>query len=110
MSDYDPTDIRGQERKQADAELRNRLAKDTEESDFKWLVSTKRGRRIVWRVLEQTGVFRLSFNTNSMQMAFNEGNRNFGNKILAMINSVSPEAFTLMMKEAKVADEDVQQV
>lgn len=108
MSDYDPTDIRGQERKQADTELRNRLANDTEESDFKWLMGSKRGRRIVWRLLDRAGVFRLSFNTNSMQMAFNEGNRNFGNRILAMINSVSPEAFTLMMKEAKAVDEDVQ--
>ena len=50
MSNYDPTDIRSQERAKADTDLRNRLAKDTEESDLKWLMGSKRGRRIVWRL------------------------------------------------------------
>ena len=35
---------------------------------------SKRGRRIVWRFLERAGVYRLSFNTNAMAMAFAEGN------------------------------------
>ncbi len=97
----DPTDIRSQERAQAEAARRERVVKDTEEGDIKWLVSSKRGRRIVWRFLDQSGVFRLSFNTNSMQMAFNEGNRNSGNRLLAMVNDVAPDAFTLMLKESK---------
>lgn len=108
MSNYDPTDIRGQERAKSEEDQRNKLAKDTEESDIKWLVSTKRGRRITWRLLEQAGVFRLSFNTNAMTMAFNEGNRNNGNRMLALINSVALESFVLMMKEAKTVDENVQ--
>lgn len=108
MSSYDPLDIRGQERAKTDKDLRDKLARETEESDLKWLVSTKRGRRIVWRVLEQAGVFRMSFNTNAMQMAFNEGNRNIGNRMLAVTNAVAPESFPLMMKEAKAENEDVQ--
>lgn len=99
MSDYDPTDIRGQERKQADAELRNRLAKDTEESDFKWLMGSKRGRRIVWRLLDRAGVFRSSWNTNSMTMAFVEGTKNEGYRTLAMIHSLCPELYSAMVKE-----------
>ena len=51
MSNYDPTDIRSQERAKADSDLRNKLAKDTEEADLKWLMGSKRGRRIVWRLL-----------------------------------------------------------
>ena len=86
MSNYDPTDIRSQERAKADTDLRNKLAKDTEEADLKWLMGSKRGRRIVWRFLDRAGVFRLSFNTNSMTMAFNEGNRNEGLRILAQIH------------------------
>lgn len=102
----DPTDIRSQERAQEEVSKRERLAKDTEESDTKWLVSSKRGRRIVWRMLDQAGVFRMSFNTNSMQMAFNEGNRNSGNRLLAMMNEANPDAFTLMLKEAKEKTND----
>lgn len=100
MSSYDPTDIRGQERAREDTETRRKIDRDTEESDLKWLLGSRRGRRIVWRLLEQSGVFRMSFNTNAMQMAFAEGNRNLGNRVLAQINAVNPEAYVLMMKEA----------
>lgn len=99
MSAYDPTDIEGQESAEADAEMRGKLARDTEESDLKWLMGSKRGRRIVWRQLDRAGVFRLSFNTNAMQMAFNEGGRNEGLRTLATIHAVCPELYTAMAKE-----------
>lgn len=106
----DPTDLRGQERAFDEAAKRDKLARETEEGDLAWLLSSRRGRRIVWRWLEQTGVFRLSFNTNSMAMAFNEGNRNSGNRLLASVQEINPDALALMMKEAKAADEKLQQV
>jgi hypothetical protein len=99
MSEFDPTDIRGQERSKAESELRNKAAKDTEESDFKWLMGSKRGRRIVWRLLAQAGTFQLSFSTNAMQMAFAEGNRNYGNRVLTMIHTLCPELYAVMMRE-----------
>ena len=105
MANYDPTDIRSQERAKSETETRARLAKDTEESDLKWLMGSKRGRRIVWRQLEQAGVFRLSFNTNAMQMAFNEGNRNNGNRLLAIIHSTCPELHPVMVNEATEREE-----
>lgn len=108
MSNYDPLDLRGQEKTEAERKLRDKLLRENEETDIKWLVSTKRGRRIVWRMLEQAGVFKLSFNTNSMMMAFNEGNRNAGNRLLATVQECSPESIVLMMKEAKSDDEKVQ--
>lgn len=98
--DYDPTDIRQQERAKADTETRTRLAKDTEEGDVKWLMGSRRGRRIIWRQLDRAGVFRLSFNTNAMTMAFAEGNRNEGLRILALIHSLCPELYPTMVKEA----------
>lgn len=105
MSSYDPTDIRSQERAKEEAATRNKLAKDTEESDVKWLMKGRQGRRIVWRLLEQAGVFRLSFNTNSMQMAFNEGNRSYGNRLLAIIHASCPELYPVMLKEATEREE-----
>ncbi len=98
-SNYDPLDLRGQEQSKADKDLRDKLARENEESDMKWLMSSKRGRRIVWRILDQAGVFRLSFNPNSMQMAFNEGNRNIGLRIIATIHSSCPEQYQAMLKE-----------
>ena len=70
MTDYDPTDIRQQERAASEKAQRERVAQESEDADVRWLMSSKRGRRILWRLLEQSGVFRLSFNTNAMQMAF----------------------------------------
>ena len=99
MSEFDPTDIQSQESRQADAELRKRLTKDTEEADLKWLMSSKRGRRIIWRLLDRTGVFRLSFNTNAMAMAFAEGNRNEGLRTMAQIHALCPELYHVMVKE-----------
>ena len=106
MSNYDPLDVRGQERSKADKDLRDRLSRETEEGDFKWLMSSKRGRRIVWRLLERAGVFRLSFNTNSMQMAFAEGNRNEGLRTLAQIHALCPELYPVMVKEANERNAD----
>lgn len=99
MSNYDPLDVRGQERAKADKDQRDRLARENEEADLKWLMASKRGRRIVWRQLDRAGVFRLSFNSNAMQMAFAEGNRNEGLRTLALIHTHCPELYAVMAKE-----------
>lgn len=96
---HDPTDIQGQERAKSDNDLRHKLTRDTEEADLKWLMGSKRGRRIVWRLLDRAGVFRLSFNTNAMQMAFAEGNRNEGLRTLAQIHAQCPELYPVMVRE-----------
>ena len=75
--------------------------KDAE--DTKWLMSSKRGRRIVNRLLQTAGVFRLSFHTNALQMSFNEGNRNTGLRLLAAITEHCPERYAEMIEEAKNA-------
>jgi hypothetical protein len=98
--EYDPTDIQQQQRDKAEEQAKKRLAQMSEEDDFKWLMSSRRGRRIVWRLLEQAGVFHISFSQNSMQMAFNEGRRNYGNKILNQIHLLCPELYPAMLKEA----------
>lgn len=99
MSEYDPIDIRGQERAAADKAAKERLGRESEESDLKWLMGSRRGRRVIWRLLDQSGVFRLSFNTNAMLMAFAEGGRNYGNRTLAMIHALCPELYPTMVKE-----------
>jgi len=104
VRNYDPLDLRSQERSKADRELRERLARENEEADIKWLMGNKRGRRVIWRLLDQAGVFRSSFNTNAMTMSFAEGHRNYGLRILALIHSQCPELYPTMMKE-QTADE-----
>lgn len=99
MSSFDPLDIRAQEKVREVAQERDKLARHNEEDDLKWLMGSKRGRRVIWRFLDRAGVFRLSFNTNAMQMAFAEGNRNEGLRLLDKIHTLCPELYPVMVKE-----------
>jgi hypothetical protein len=100
MGDFDPTDLRGQERARERRERRTRIASDLEAEDFKWLMSDKRGRRIVHSWLTKAGVWRSSFTGNS-ETFFREGQRNVGLMLLDQINSYCPERYATMLKEHK---------
>jgi hypothetical protein len=106
VSTYDPTDQRGHERDKQDAEARKRAAREVEIADLKWLMSSKRGRRILWRLLELSGPFRLSFDMNAMRMAFNEGNRNLGNQLFSEVMMFCPEMYPVMVKEQRDGNGD----
>ena len=99
MKEHDPLDLRSQERQKEEREVRDRIDRENEEADIKWLMSSKRGRRIMWRLLDKAGVFKLSFNTNAMTMAFAEGNRNYGLRALSLIHALCPELYPTMTKE-----------
>lgn len=96
---YDPTDTEGLERAKAEEKAQKRVAQLKKEADFKWLMSDERGRRIVWGFLAEAGVFKSSFNTNSMQMAFNEGKRNYGLHTLTELHEICPELYPVMLEE-----------
>jgi len=99
VSEYDPTDVQAQEAARESQDRVRKLTKDTEEADFKWLMGSKRGRRIVWRLLEKAGVFRSVFNTNAMAMSFAEGHRNYGLHALNLIQALCPELLPALIKE-----------
>jgi alkylation response protein AidB-like acyl-CoA dehydrogenase len=99
VSEHDPLDIRGQERAEAEKKLRERLAQEAEEADIRRLMTSKWGRRFLWRLMDQAGVFRLSYAPDAMAMAFAEGNRNSGLRILNLIHTLCPEHYPAMLKE-----------
>jgi len=101
MSEYNPLDLKAQQKSKDSKKSADRIERQNEESDIKWLMSSKRGRRFVWRLLEQAGVFRSSFNTNAMAMSFGEGNRNYGLQLLNSIHTLCPELYPTMIKEQK---------
>ncbi len=95
----DPTDIEQQEALRREEQERFRTQQLQETDDLKWLMNAKRGRRIVHRQLERAGVFQLSFNTNAMTMAFNEGRRNEGLALTNKLMVSCPEQWAQMMLE-----------
>jgi hypothetical protein len=106
MSSYDPLDTLSQEAIVADAAEKQRLAELLAIADFKWIVANKRGRRFVWGLLVRAGVFRLSFTADPLRTAFNEGQRNEGLKVWAMLQEHTPEAYSLMISEHKATNDD----
>jgi hypothetical protein len=99
MTEFDPTDIQQQEAAREDAQAAaNRVAKQ-EAADFLWLMNDPRGRRIVWRQLAASRVFHSSFDPTAMNMAFNEGRRAEGLRLLGQVHSLCPDLYPTMMKE-----------
>jgi hypothetical protein len=103
--EFNPLDTRAQEaaiKKQAES---RRLEQEQEVEDLKYLMGVPVFRRFVWRQLDKAGVFRTSFSTNGLEMAFKEGNRNLGVQLLAEINEHCPERYVQMTKEQKKSHE-----
>lgn len=99
MSDFDPLAMDDQDEQN---EAASKAAEDRRKelvSDFLWLMGDRRGRRIVWRMLSEAGVFRSSFSPEALTIAFNEGRRDSGLKLLAQTNELCPDLYTTMMKE-----------
>jgi len=74
------------------------------DASFCWLMTERRGRRVVWRLLGEAGVFRASMAATSELTAFNEGRRSTGLALLADISRLCPERFAEMQQEARVEE------
>jgi hypothetical protein len=68
---------------------------------LKVLMSTPEGRAWLWELLARCGVFRLSFSTDALIMAFNEGKRDIGSHVIGDINRLNggPELYIRMAVE-----------
>ena len=80
-------------------DLRAKRLQEREQGDIRKVLSLPEGRRFVWKLMSDAGVFRSSFTGNS-QTFFNEGQRNMGLVILNQVMGAKPEAFTQMQAEA----------
>ena len=98
-NNYDAFDLRGQEAAREEAEEKAKLKARLDIEDLKWLMTNRRGRRVMHGILERAGIWRLSFHTNALQMAFNEGSRNEGLGLLAKLTEHCPELYAQMLKE-----------
>jgi hypothetical protein len=78
MQNDNPTDLRQQAAVREERTREEQLKRETELSDFRWLMSDKRGRRFVWRLLGIARVFSLTFRESSKEQDFLEGMRNVG--------------------------------
>lgn len=82
-----------------DQQLEAKRKRQAEEEDFKWVMSDSRGQRVMRRILEQAGIYQLSFAAESTHItAFNEGRRNVGLFVNDEILAICPEKWVETMK------------
>ena len=67
--------------------------------DFEWLMSEKRGRRMIRNLLEEAGVWRSTFSETPTIAAFKEGRRNMGSRLLNLIEQ-TPHFHLILSKES----------
>lgn len=91
VSSSDPKQV-----KERTARAKDQQKQDRE--DLKALLQTQEGQRFMRGLLAECGIYRLSFHTNAIQMAFNEGNRNIGNKLIKRISDACPEFIVDLLK------------
>jgi len=76
------------------------------DEDVRAVLSTYRGRAFIWRVLEQAGIYRTTFNEEPNVSAFAEGMRQMGLLVIARVDAVDPNAYAKMRREASRREEE----
>ena len=98
---HHPFDVENDETKTEALRQQAENARRTFVEDIKWLMSSPRGRRLVWWLLSKAGVFRTSFNNSGSITAFNEGQRNMGLMLQGEVLEASPDAYLTMLTEQR---------
>jgi hypothetical protein len=73
--------------------------KNAVEAGLSLLTGNADGRRFLWLFLEECKAFVNPFERNALDMSFNCGVQSAGQRLLAQITEIDPDAFLVMMKE-----------
>ncbi len=98
MNDHDPTDITREVAQLDERGTAREAAALTRTEDFRWLMSSEKGRRIAWSILELTHPFMPSM-TGDANTFHLEGERNVGLKFMALLAQADRPHFAKMMQE-----------
>jgi hypothetical protein len=82
-----------------DAKQKDKNIRETEHNDMRLLLAKQWGRRLVWRILEQTGQHRTSFTGDMETTSFHEGERNVGLWLVDEVLSSDTDMYLMMIKE-----------
>lgn len=85
----------------ASAKKHVKLRRSQELRDLREVLAGPGGRRVIWKLLGDCGVFRSSFNTNGSVVFFNEGMRQIGLVLMADVMEADEGAYSRMASEAR---------
>lgn len=79
---------------------RQQLRRENELNDLRLICETEHGRRFIWHLIEQAGVWRTTYTGEALSAAFAEGKRNTGLKVFSDVMEACPDQYLAMAKEA----------
>lgn len=79
---------------------RVKLSRRQEVDDLKFIMSSKEGRRFIWRLLTHCGVYR-SIWSNSAAIHYNSGMQDVGHFVQAEVIDAAEGSYLQMIKESK---------
>lgn len=97
MKQRDPFDLAAIEKDREELEFERQRAITRVRLLLKNVMQDKDGRELVFFMLDLSQCDTVSFNTNALTMAFNEGRRSYG---LDLKRLIDPELYQLMLKES----------
>lgn len=104
-SSLDPN-LTAAERKAAalrEEEERQRRERLQRADDLRAVMGTPEGRRFVWRLLNEAGLFSSSYTGEAISGAFTEGKRAFAVHLVKQLQAESRDAYVVMVREAAEA-------
>jgi hypothetical protein len=69
------------------------------DADLRAVMGTAHGRRLVWRLLVQAGLYSSSYAADALATAFNEGRRSVGLALMAEAQRVTTDLYVAMVRE-----------
>lgn len=100
---------RGDERVVKKYKKANRLLRETEIEELNAILATYGGRRLIWRMLSQCGLYSSAPLDPADTQRF-EGKRDIGLWIIEEMFTASPNAYTLIRSDAAARDATRQQI
>ena len=85
----------------AEKARRAQLDAETERDELLWLMSDKRGRRFMHRLLTRAGIYQTSFSSDAPYMAFREGMKQEGLHQMTLLTKHCLQRFIEMQQEAR---------
>jgi hypothetical protein len=96
----DEAELTEEKKIEKEREEKARKLRERELNDYRFVLSRPEGRRLLWNLMDKSGIFRLSF-TGDSKTFFREGQRSVGLVIYKNIDDAQPEAMHQMSNEHK---------
>lgn len=105
MTERALTDNAADKKRVKDVRQREKQRTARERADLESLLSTVQGRRFVWKLLCDAGLYQVISGVDDFTRGVAEGRRRAGLALIAPIQALNPEYYHLMAKEAHELDE-----